>query len=143
MSAETTLNVCANIASILALSLTVWILYEARKIRQYYRRHLILPKFNAEVVAQCRNLKKAIQDKQIASLKTCLHKCEAVIERMPAFSDKPLRVRAIQVRHTIRALVQEEEDDLFSHASDVQAQIEGLIQATTSFMSDSQWTRTT
>lgn len=127
-----------SIASIASLVFTAWVIYDVRGLHHFYKRHLLLPQYIAELTRHVKNARKALDAKRTEELKAVLRKCDAILERLPKYGDSLLKDRARTAR-TLISQILVDGVGLLGLSHDVISHIEATIESAKAFTGDDRW----
>ena len=133
------IGLAGSFASLIGLVITGWLVYEARTIHLFYKRHLLLPNFVKQLKTNLKNARKFYESKESDRVKDSFRKCDVVIERMPKFADATLTKRIESTRTSIDTILKHSGSTVIRDAPDVFSTIDALADAATIFADENKW----
>jgi len=134
-----TLNAAGSVASLLGFLVTIWVVFEVRNLHHFYQRHLQIPPILRALRAHVKNADSALQGKRTDQVKRILSSCDALVERLLKYGDRPLANRATGVRVSISRILDGPEHALLGKGHNVVSEIDAVIASATTYMDENRW----
>lgn len=130
------LGMAGDIASLLSLVASGWVLWKVWSLNSLYQRHILMPSLVRALTLHAKNARRAAQDKRVEGASSGLHKADVVLDRISKHGDWPLKRRAKSAKRSIAVWMKQK---AAASAESVIDEIEAVIEDAKHFASEDRW----